>query len=206
MRHSSVDFDAEAKALFSRLNLEGTVSATGHSTSVYNHMDAIWRDPATGGTIFVGNQSAAQNKAFLVSNGVTHVVNCTSNMPQYHERDPSEPRLTYHRFDIATWQRHGREILSFLTPVFEFIDGAIAKGGSVLVHCLAGAHRAGTTGCLLLMHKARMPVIEAVRAAKRLRPVIDPIGSLPQLLHGYEQARDQKDALPASLRPACSAS
>ena len=24
----------------------------------------------------------------------------------------------------------------------------------MLVHCLAGAHRAGTTGCLLLMHKS----------------------------------------------------
>ena len=27
-------------------------------------------------------------------------------------------------------------------------------GTNVIVHCLAGAHRAGTTGCILLMHFA----------------------------------------------------
>ena len=46
----------------------------------------------------------------------------------------------------------------------------------MLVHCLAGAHRAGTTGCMLLMYKAGMPPGEAIKSAKKLRPVIDPIG------------------------------
>ena len=31
----------------------------------------------------------------------------------------------------------------FETP-FHWVDGAIKSGGGVLVHCLAGAHRAGT--------------------------------------------------------------
>lgn len=38
--------------------------------------------------------------------------------------------------------------------MFDFIDNAIANGGSVLIHCLAGAHRAGTTGCACLVHFA----------------------------------------------------
>ena len=43
-------------------------------------------------------------------------------------------------------------ILDFLKPFFDFVDKAVDSGGSVLVHCVAGAHRAGTAGCLLLMH------------------------------------------------------
>ena len=38
------------------------------------------------------------------------------------------------------------EVEPILKPVLEFIDDVIKRGESVLVHCLAGAHRAGTTG------------------------------------------------------------
>ena len=40
----------------------------------------------------------------------------------------------------------GGPIETFLKPVLEFINDVINRGESVLVHCLAGAHRAGTTG------------------------------------------------------------
>ena len=116
--------------------------------------------------------------------GVTHVVNCTDNMPQFHERDTKEPKITYLRFPTSFWMQHERKLPEFirresprhmparhtralepnhrhcvcaLAALFEFVDGALAKGESVLVHCLAGAHRAGTTGCMLLMYKVRTP-------------------------------------------------
>ena len=76
--------------------------------------------------------------------------------------------------------------------LFAVIDGALAKGESVLVHCLAGAHRAGTTGIMCLMHYAGMSSLEAVPTAKRLRPVIDPIGRFPELLRRYDTIRDQE--------------
>ena len=72
------------------------------------------------------------------------------------------------------------------------MDDAIASGGSVLVHCLAGAHRAGTTGCLLLMHEASMDMRTAITSAKKLRPAIDPIGGLPELLARFEKARKKE--------------
>jgi len=124
----------------------------------------------------VGNQSAAQNKSMLNKAGVTHVVNCTDNMPMYHERDPSRPKINYLRFPASFWMQHQNNIPAFIQPLFDFVDAALAKGENVLVHCLAGAHRAGTTGCLLLMYKANMAHQEAIRSAKKLRPVIDPIG------------------------------
>ncbi len=56
------------------------------------------------------------------------------------------------------------------------------------VHCLAGAHRAGTTGVACLVHFADMDVPEAIRLAKRLRPIIDPIGQLPEFLNRLRRA------------------
>ena len=100
---------------------------------------------------------------------------------------------------------------AFVDPLFAFIDSALSKGNSVLVHCLAGAHRAGTTGCLCLMHYAGesqshcfagfgltrpdMDASTAVAAAKKLRPVIDPIGHLPEFLHRYQLAKRSRSAL-----------
>ena len=70
MQPEKLDFDDEAKKLFARLNLD---TSAGRSGGQYNPMDPIWSDPKTGAVVFVGNQSAAQNKALLDGMGVTHV-------------------------------------------------------------------------------------------------------------------------------------
>jgi protein-tyrosine phosphatase len=67
---------------------------------------------------------------------------------------------------------------------------AIRHGGNVLVHCLAGAHRAGTTGCACLIYFANMDVSNAIYTAKKLRPIIDPIGQLPEFLKKLKAALD----------------
>ena len=66
MRRQSHDFDEEAKKLFAKLNLD----ADGARPGIYNPMDPVWRDPKSGGTIYVGNQTAAQNKAMCVRNRI----------------------------------------------------------------------------------------------------------------------------------------
>jgi len=98
-------------------------------------------------------------------------------LPNYYE---AEAGMSYLRFPINLWMQrvtgctpgpsnhstlrarpapralHARStpesILDFLKPFFDFVDAAVESGQSVLVHCVAGAHRAGTAGCLLLMH------------------------------------------------------
>lgn len=42
-------------------------------------------------------------------------------------------------------------VLKFFAPAHNFIDENLEKGNNVMVHCLAGAHRAGTTGVSYLM-------------------------------------------------------
>lgn len=65
----------------------------------------------------------------------------------------------------------------------------------MLIHCLAGAHRAGTTGTAFVMYATGMRRDEAIRACKALRPAVDPFGELYELL-GKVQAAYPSAAYP----------
>ena len=56
------------------------------------------------------------------------------------------------------------------------------SGENILIHCLAGAHRAGSAGVIAIMYLTGLDSSEALAAARLARPVIEPIGSLGQLL------------------------
>lgn len=183
-----LDFDDEAKVLMNKLNLDPNSRLSGH----WNPLDSIYRHPEGGGTIYVGNQSAAENLTMLRQHQITHVVNCTfgeSKIPNFHTG-----KIKYYNFAVSHWQGFvnatNASVIAFSEPLFQFIENAILNGESVLVHCLAGAHRAGTTGVACLIHFAKLDVIPAIRTAKRLRPIIDPIGQLPEFLHRLKRAED----------------
>ena len=192
-RGAQPDYDDEARKLWSSLGLDalGQGVPARHS---YNALDAIYRDASTGGVVYVGNQTAASSRKVQQDHNITHVVNCTDNMPNYHEAAAGGP--IYLRFNISYWfnavDGTPASVLAFTAQVFDFVEAAVASGGAVLIHCLAGAHRAGTTGVLCLMRKTGLDRKAAVAAAKKLRPAIDPIGSFPELLKRYEEAKDPK--------------
>lgn len=77
----------------------------------------------------------------------------------------------------------------YFQPVFEFVDGALARGCNVLIHCHAGAHRAGSTGVAYLMHATGMDLDAAIHAARLCRAVIHPYGRLLELLRMLDAAR-----------------
>eukprot|EP01052_Picozoa_sp_SAG31_P014021 SAG31_NODE_859_length_11432_cov_5.450631_1_plen_305_part_00 len=86
----------------------------------------------------------------------------------------------------------------FFAPVFRWIDQATENGHSVLIHCLAGAHRAGTTAIAFLMHAHGLDSREATIAAKRCRPCIDPLGGFAGLLVRLDEANHRQHAHVAS--------
>lgn len=197
------DYNEEGRKLIASFGMTPAANA-------YNDKDPLYKDPSTGGIIYVGNETAARGPVDkLLSAGITHVVNCTDDMKNFCEVPATsaphpkadEPRIQYLRFNVAYWQDAGEgnrpqpasqtQIVAFMRTLFAFVDGALAKGESVLVHCLAGAHRAGTTGCLLLMYKHKLGAQDAIKAAKSLRPIINPIGGLPGFLLFYQRNREE---------------
>ena len=123
----------------------------------------------------------------LAERGITHVVNCTDDIPNYHDG-----KLAYLNFPICDWQYTvgptNEGVLAFVRPLFAFMDPVINRGDSVLVHCLAGAHRAGTTGCACLVHYASMDAVTATRTAKALRSIIEPIYDFAEFLKRLDAA------------------
>jgi predicted protein tyrosine phosphatase len=86
--------------------------------------------------LFVGNAIAAQDEEFLLSNKVTHIVNCAGLEVANIFQDKIE-YLTFPFRDVLTTvildnqDRH-------IAKVVQFIDKTFEKGECVLVHSLHG--------------------------------------------------------------------
>jgi hypothetical protein len=187
-RDTDSTFDDEAHRLFAALNLP---PAKGARRTAYDDLNAVWQHPTSGGKVFIGNQTAASSRTLLDSHNISCVVNCTTDMQNYFEKDP---KFSYFRFKIATWysfrlinEPNGASL--FFAPVFDWIGSMLEEGRSVLIHCLAGAHRAGTTGTTFVMHAANLSLKEALAIVKHIRPVVQPIGTLGQLARLYDKER-----------------
>ena len=83
-------------------------------------------------------------------------------------------------------EQKAKSAIKYFAPLFQWIEEATAKGQSVLIHCLAGAHRAGTTGVAWIMHKTNLGVHDAIAAAKQCRPIVNPFAHLLELLEILE--------------------
>ncbi len=182
------NFDDEARKIFSELNL-----STG-KISKYDPLNAIWRHPESSGVVYVGNNVMAKNEQELRKHNITHIVNCTDSLQNHHYGKDS---FVYYRFLVSSWgtqmkSRDDEAILRFFEPVYEFIQSAVSQGNSVLIHCLAGAHRAGTTGVLYLMRRCSLRGPEATKQAQLCRPIINPIGRLKDYLVRYDRAMANK--------------
>eukprot|EP00300_Choanocystis_sp_HF-7_P014009 c18538_g1_i1.p1 GENE.c18538_g1_i1~~c18538_g1_i1.p1 ORF type:complete len:187 (+),score=34.41 c18538_g1_i1:173-733(+) len=156
----------------------------------YRNLDVIWKHPESGGKVFCGNLTAAQTKGILEEHGITHILNCQElKSRNYFEEDPN---FTYGRMPVATWggyslQRKTDTIGNLLLQHLAFVQNAVAEGHNVLIHCLAGAHRAGTASVAFIMLSSRVTYAVALRAAQRCRPIINPFGHLAIMLEQFQQ-------------------
>jgi len=162
---------------------------SGYNTYLINARDVIY-SLDNGGQVLVGNMAAAAHTDILVASGVTNVVNCTKN--QITRKFKSDDRLIYMRFDICFWKTelgnhpNNEELVQFFAPAFAFIDDAIEKGNKVLIHCVAGAHRAGTMGLIYLIHRGECNSFDdALRYIIIKRPCVKPMGILLQVAKMY---------------------
>lgn len=191
-----MDYDEEARKLFELLNISPdstTVTQTTKSGTTrfrfYRDLDCVFQHPKTKAKVFIGNQNAAASTETLEAHNITQIVNCQdAHAKNFHEGNDT---YTYYRFPISWWFKEPNmdsapAIKKYLQGLFDFIDNALLNGQSVLIHCLAGAHRAGSAGVAYLMHAAGLDLSRALTAAKSIRPVVNPIGHLGELLKRYD--------------------
>lgn len=208
-----IDFHAEGENVISKLNLSAGIENGQRNI----HLDALFKAPNNKSIIYCGDYHAASDLSLLKKFNINYIVNCTrpcpsGELPNYHE---GVVGYKYFNFPIAIWQacvatpgnkrgKYGEnlpEVAVWFGGLVAFIDDAIANGQCILIHCLAGAHRAGSTSIALLMHYANLDYEQALIVAKICRPIIDPIGNLPTLLRMYDSQRVRpKDLIERNVR------
>eukprot|EP00746_Dinoflagellata_sp_MGD_P082831 gnl/MRDRNA2_/MRDRNA2_32918_c0_seq1.p1 gnl/MRDRNA2_/MRDRNA2_32918_c0~~gnl/MRDRNA2_/MRDRNA2_32918_c0_seq1.p1 ORF type:complete len:824 (-),score=167.95 gnl/MRDRNA2_/MRDRNA2_32918_c0_seq1:41-2311(-) len=193
-----IDFDEKAREIFKRLNLGPDGEA--QEEDPYRNMDCIYKHAVSGAGVFVGNRSAAQNLDTLKSNGISCIVNCQDDCtPNFFE---NEPGISYKRFTVEWWwTQQGNDtpegISQFFREPLLWIDKHVSEGRGVLIHCLAGAHRAGAVGVAYLMHATGAKVKEATLVAQKRRPIIELCGSLEDLLLHFDKVGGKVADAPA---------
>ena len=202
-----VDYDEEGRKLLARVGLYDD-SNTGDTTTttqqqvrrLHAYSNPIYKDPNTGGTIHVGNHMAAESIDKLNAMEPApcrRIVYCLDEWGKKPFQD--DPEFIYLNFNIGWWRRtlgddrdNPQKVLEYFTPLFEFLDQELAAGNAILIHCLAGAHRAGTAGIASLMYLTGMNAEEATKTAQTLRPIINPISDFPKLLKTLEEGLELK--------------
>jgi hypothetical protein len=103
--------------------------------------------------LYLGNREDARDLARLEMNGVTHVVNCAGELPNYHAGTLAYLGLRLRDPDPLFRDR--------IEETCEFIDEGRREGG-VLVHCFAGISRSPSMVLAYLCHQG-----ETLEAAAR---------------------------------------
>lgn len=191
-----MNYDDEARKLFEQLNLpDPTVENTkdkGLFSDLRNMPNAVYQHPTTGAQFFIGGEFSAKERWVLDQYKIYNII-CAkgSTGPLYHVNDPKFTYLPWHIESLPRMKPHlkdGEQIFNFLHPVHSYIQSCLERGENVMVHCMAGAHRAGTTGVSYMMKASGLGYEDARRVARKVRPVVDPCGQLETLLKKQEEA------------------
>jgi hypothetical protein len=109
--------------------------------------------------LYLGNRESARDLKRLKAAGITHIVNCTEELPNYHEG-----HFTYLAMKLLDPDPEYRK---HIPNVCAFIDEA-RREGKVLVHCFASISRSPTVVLTYLCHLGD----PLERAAERLAAIV----------------------------------
>jgi dual specificity phosphatase 12 len=105
--------------------------------------------------VYLGNYVSASKKYLLERYGITHILTVGSNLkPKF------ALQYTYkiiEEFDVPT-----ANLRQHWDTCHEFIDSALAEGGTVLVHCYAGVSRSASTLIAYMMRKYNLSMYNAM--------------------------------------------
>ncbi len=159
--------------------------------------------------LFIGGMAGAVRHAELRRLGVTHVL-CMASYENSREMDcRSFSYLVVSAHDSPTYpvEQHFDQVHDFITRGRE--------AGGVYVHCMAGISRAATAVLVHLMRSERIPLLDAYRQLKAVRPCVHPNEGFWRALLAEERHLLIRDAagpaepgrhyVPSPARPAPSA-
>lgn len=142
--------------------------------------------------VFIGSQSAAGDLEELHKNGITHILNVTTEVPCYFENpQDTKDKFIYHRENAIDSLDCDIVDSGIIDRSLDFIDNALAKNGKVLVHCQAGISRSGSVVVAYLMKKLKLSYSDALIKARSVRGCINPNASFEKQIKEHIKVQPQ---------------
>ena len=162
----------------------------------------LWASDILDGWLWLGSGQNASLLGQLQSRGITHVLNCADDVPNFHEADPAASFLTYRCLGIADFGGDAGIRRTFAAAAAFTREARASRGGTwrLLVHCANGSNRSATVAMALLMDTQGMTLAQAWALVKARRPAASPLAdNRAQLLqHELVTAAAASPASPAS--------
>ncbi|KAK5971769.1 Dual specificity protein phosphatase, partial [Trichostrongylus colubriformis] len=131
--------------------------------------------------VYLGSQDVANDLPILLSEGITHIANVATGVPNHFPK-----KFVYFHLDVMDlpWT----DIVKDFPAVHGFMKNCVENGGKVLVHCNAGISRAATFVISYLMVYHRMSLQCAFETVKKARPKVKPNMGFMKQLKTFEEA------------------
>lgn len=134
--------------------------------------------------LWVGQFEALRDDGrMLRERNVTHVISVMSG-----DKAALPPGLVRGHLHVRVDDReHEAGVLAAsFAEITRFIDGAIASGGVVFVHCGAGISRSVTAACAYIVWKYRLSAADAIGLVRKARPCASPNDGFVAALERWE--------------------
>lgn len=118
--------------------------------------------------VFIGDQMVAQTKQFFDDFQITHVVNCTVNVPCYF------PHVRYLRIPVLDYptDENNEIMVKGINRAIPFIAQArLNPNNKVLIHCQAGVSRSCTIAAALVRYCCAESIDQAIALVVAKRPI-----------------------------------
>lgn len=119
--------------------------------------------------LYLGNAQFASDPDLLTGLGITHIVNCAKEVPDYFKGDFNFQYLHLMLNDVPD-----ENISRIFNVSAQFIGEALGNGGVVLVHCWAGVSRSVTVVIYYLVTTLGISVNQALEGIRKRRPIANP--------------------------------
>ncbi len=119
--------------------------------------------------IFVGNHASALSKKFLISNKITHILNCGINLITLFEKDNNFKYLKIPLYDFEY-----QELEDYVNQTNKFIEEGSNKGNKILIHCGEGVSRSVAICLMYMIILKKYTFTEALKIMNQKRPCSKP--------------------------------
>lgn len=118
--------------------------------------------------LFLGSQDVAADLETLQCQGITHILNVASLVPNYFPN-----KFIYKSIEVLDLPESDL-VTSVFDEAFDFIHSCQASQGRVLVHCNAGISRSASVVIAYLIKTKGIGLDQALALVKAVRPSVKP--------------------------------